>query len=308
MNMQRIGGWAAIVEAAAYGFGIAVGFSALAAFMGGTLDPSETVAFIGDHHSLLYVWNTVIYLLFGVALVVLVIALHQRLEGAAPGLVNTATAFGLVWAGLVLASGMIFNVGMDVVIDLHAAGDAGAASTWIAISAVQDGLGGGNELVGGVWTLLVSWAALRAKVLPRGLNGLGMIVGVAGIVTILPAASSLGIVFGLGQLVWFAWLGAVMTRSAVVDRRTSPLGRSPRGVARIHSDDRRSHRATTYANGSKAPCVLPAHGRTRRTRLDVIMKNSRTIARSSARSCSPHSSSTAWARPWRRARPREASP
>ena len=228
MNMQRIGGWAAIVEAAAYGFGIAVGFSALAAFMGGTLDPSETVAFIGDHYSLLYVWNTVIYLLFGVALVVLVIALHQRLEGASPGLVNTATAFGLVWAGLVLASGMIFNVGMDVVIDLQAAGDAGAASTWIAISAVQDGLGGGNELVGGVWTLLVSWAALQAKVLPRGLNGLGMIVGVAGIVTILPAASSLGIVFGLGQLVWFAWLGAVMARGGVVTagRRSSVEARA----------------------------------------------------------------------------------
>jgi len=115
MNMQRIGGWAAIVEAAAYGFGIAVAFSALAAFMGGTLDPIETVAFIVDHHSLLYVWNTVIYLLFGVALVVLVIALHQRLEGASPGLVNTSSAFGLVWAGLVLASGMVFNVGMDVV-------------------------------------------------------------------------------------------------------------------------------------------------------------------------------------------------
>ena len=222
MNMQRIGGWAAIVEAAAYGFGIAVAFSALAAFMGGTLDPTETVSLIVEQHTLLYVWNTVIYLLFGVALVVLVLALHQRLEGASSGLVNTATAFGLVWAGLVLASGMVFNVGMDVVIDLHAAGDPGAASTWTAISAVQDGLGGGNELVGGVWTLLVSWAALRAKVLPRSLNALGMIAGVAGIVTILPGAASLGIVFGLGQLAWFAWLGAVMIRSGV-----APAGRRP---------------------------------------------------------------------------------
>lgn len=227
MNMQRIGGWAAIVEAAAYGFGIAVAFSALAAFMGGTLDPIETVAFIADHYALMYVWNAVIYLLFGVALVVLVIALHQRLEGAPPGLVHTATAFGLVWAGLVLASGMVFNVGMDVAIGLHAAGDPGVASTWIAISAVQDGLGGGNELVGGVWTLLVSWAALRAKVLPQGLNGLGMIVGVAGIVTILPAAASLGIVFGLGQLVWFAWLGAVMIGS-----RVATAGRHPSVAAR----------------------------------------------------------------------------
>ncbi len=223
MSMQRLGGLAAIIEAAAYVFGIAVGFSALAPFMAGTFGPLETVTFIAEHHALLYVWNAIILLLFGGVLVVLVLALHRHLRNAAPGLVATATAFGIIWAGLVIASGMIFNVGTSMVVDLIATDAGGAASTWQAISIVQDGLGGGNELVGGLWTLLVSWAALQARALPRVLNLLGIAVGVAGVITIVPGLSSVGIVFGLGQIVWFAWLGIAMvrTRARATNERTA---------------------------------------------------------------------------------------
>jgi len=206
MSMQRLGGLAAIIEAAAYVFGIAVGFSALAPFMAGTFGPLETVTFIAEHHALLYVWNAIILLLFGGVLVVLVLALHRHLRNAAPGLVATATAFGIIWAGLVIASGMIFNVGTSMVVDLIATDAGGAASTWQAISIVQDGLGGGNELV-----------------LPRVLNLLGIAVGVAGVITIVPGLSSVGIVFGLGQIVWFAWLGIAMvrTRARATNERTA---------------------------------------------------------------------------------------
>lgn len=226
-RMQRIGGIAAIFQAAAYAFGIAVAFSALAAYMTGALDRAETVAFIADNQALLYVWNGVIYIAFGVALVVLVLALHRRLGEASRGLVQTATTFGLIWAGLVLASGMIFNVGTSVVVDLLPSDPDAAASTWLAVAAVQDGLGGGNELVGGLWTLLVSWVALRTGVFAKAMNILGIVAGVAGVVTILPGLAEVGIVFGLGQLVWFAWLGVAM----LVDR--APVeGRARTAVAR----------------------------------------------------------------------------
>ena len=49
--------------------------------------------------------------------------------------------------------------------------------------------------------------------LPRALNYLGLVVGGAGILTIVPALGELGgIMFGLGQIVWFVWLGMVMLR------------------------------------------------------------------------------------------------
>jgi hypothetical protein len=125
-----------------------------------------------------------------------------------------ATALGLIWAGLVIASGMIFNIGTGVVVDLYATDPTQAATIWLAIDTVVNGIGGGNEVVGGLWLLLVSWAALRVGELPRGLNYLGLAVGLAGTLSTIPALGEIGgMIFGLGQIVWFVWLGVVMLRS-----------------------------------------------------------------------------------------------
>ncbi|MBV7339417.1 hypothetical protein KFU94_66625 [Chloroflexi bacterium TSY] len=40
--------------------------------------------------------------------------------------------------------------------------------------AVLNGIGGGVEVLGGLWVLLVSWAALRNGELPRVLHYLGV--------------------------------------------------------------------------------------------------------------------------------------
>ncbi|MBX3286881.1 MAG: hypothetical protein KF703_16150, partial [Actinobacteria bacterium] len=87
-----------------------------------------------------------------------------------------------------------------------------AASLWSAIDAVADGLGGGNEVVGGVWVLLVSVAGRRSGLLPRGANVLGIVSGIAGLVTVVPGLQDLGMVFGLGLIVWFGWVGAALLR------------------------------------------------------------------------------------------------
>lgn len=41
------------------------------------------------------------YVVFGIFLVVLALALYERLKAGAPAMAQTATAFGLIWAGLV---------------------------------------------------------------------------------------------------------------------------------------------------------------------------------------------------------------
>jgi hypothetical protein len=75
-------------------------------------------------------------------------------------------------------------------------------------------LGNANgEILGGFWALLVSLAALRVGGLPKGPIFLGLLVGVVGIITILPGLIDLVGVFALGQIVWFVWLGIVLLRS-----------------------------------------------------------------------------------------------
>jgi len=80
---------------------------------------------------------------------------------------------------------------------------------------VASGLGNSNgEILGGLWTLLVSLAALRAGGLPKGLNILGLCVGAVGIISLIPGLTDLMIgVFGLSQIIWFVWLGIVLLRS-----------------------------------------------------------------------------------------------
>ena len=209
-DLQKLGGIAALIEAALYITGFALFLT--------VLDPSgydghvQKVAFLADNQVASYIANLLIYVVFGVVLVVLVLALHARLKKGSPAIMQTATAFGLIWAGLVIASGMIANIGNSTVVGLFSENQDQAVALWLAIVTVQEALGGGNEIVGGLWVLLLSWAALRAGKLPKVLNYLGVLVGLAGILTVVPAFDVLMDVFGLGQIVWFAWLGIVMLR------------------------------------------------------------------------------------------------
>jgi hypothetical protein len=72
-----------------------------------------------------------------------------------------------------------------------------------------------------LWFLLQSWAALRARELPRILNYLGVVTGVAGILSVL-ALTDLTAVYGLGLIIWFVWLGIIMLRRSPVSAAKKP--------------------------------------------------------------------------------------
>ena len=78
---------------------------------------------------------------------------------------------------------------------------------------MQRGVGGEIEIVGSLWILLVSAAALRTGGLPRALNYFGVVIGVAGLLTVVPALEAPGPVFGLGLIVWFVRVGIFLWRS-----------------------------------------------------------------------------------------------
>ena len=221
-DLQKVGGVAALIAAATWVVGI-VFFLALltpAGYFDAGVDPVEKAAFLADNQAIVSVSYLTSFVVFGMFLVVLALALHKRLKAGAPAMAQAATAFGLIWAGLVIASGMVANIGIGKVVDLYGTDPAQAGSLWLSLDMVVFGLGGGNEIAGGLWVLLASWAALRAGQLPRPLNYLGVVFGVAGLLTVVPAlevlwaVELLGAVFGLGLIVWFVWLGIVMLRSS----------------------------------------------------------------------------------------------
>jgi hypothetical protein len=128
-----------------------------------------------------------------------------------PNLSIIASAFGIIWVGLVIASGMIANIGLNSVIEIGIEEPQKAISIWTSVGIVSEGLGGGNEIVGGVWVLLLSIAAFKYSFFSKPLNLLGLLVALAGVLTILPF-DVFKEIFGISQIVWFIWIGISMIR------------------------------------------------------------------------------------------------
>ncbi len=212
-NLQKLGGIAALYLATAYLVGIVLFLFVLD--YPNIVDPAQKVALLVDKQLVIYATNLLLYVIFGVLLVVLALALYERLKASAPAMMQVATTLGIIWAGSLVASGMVANAGIAPVVALYGQDPAQAALTWLGIESVASGLGNGNgEILGGLFTLLVSGAALRSGGLPQFLNYLGVVVGLVGIVSTLPGLSDLVGIFGLSQLVWFVWLGLILLRQS----------------------------------------------------------------------------------------------
>ncbi|EAQ67109.1 hypothetical protein MED121_14319 [Marinomonas sp. MED121] len=169
-----------------------------------TADTVSKLAYLVDNQLMLSVVYLVMYVLFGVLLAILVIALHHRLKEKMPLISQLSAVFGVVWVGLVIASGMLINIGLASVV---ATSEPESAMTlWRTIKIIVEGIGGGNEVVGGLWVLLLSVAALKSDQLSKLTNYLGLLVGSAGLLTLYPAEVFTEI-FGLSQIIWFIVLG-----------------------------------------------------------------------------------------------------
>ena len=213
-NLQKMGGVAALIDAATYLVAIGL-FLTLLAPMGNTeLDFGQFMAFFMDNQIIVFIWDLLSYMVNGVFLVILALALYDRLKAGSPAMAQVATVLGLIWAVMVFASGFITIYGYEVLANLYGKDPAQAATLKLVLETVTLGLDHSDRFLGCLWVLLVSWAALRSGALPKALNYLGMVIGIPGIIsTLFPAFNELGIAFGLGIIVWWIWLGIVMLRN-----------------------------------------------------------------------------------------------
>jgi hypothetical protein len=209
-NLQKAGGFSAIYLAASM-LAAMVYFLAVARVPGGA-SAAERLAALGASRGPQYLMTLAVYVVFGLVLVVLAAALRGRVSDGAEALVAAATPIAFIWAGLLVASGMIFNVGMESCLTLARTDPGQAAALWASTELVSTGLSGNGEIVGGSWMLLVSLAGLRSKRLPVGVNVLGLVVAAVGISAVIPALKDLAAAFGLGQIAWFVWLGIVLLK------------------------------------------------------------------------------------------------
>jgi len=209
-KIQKIGGICAILEALIYIFAFII-YGGILVYPNANASAVEQLSFLTDNYLTLSILNLISYVLFGIILAVLVLAIHQRLKNHSPIFTNLASIFGIIWVGLVIASGMIGNIGLNSVLDIGVKESENAMLIWSSISIISEGLGGGNEIIGGIWVLLISTIAFKKNIFSKLLNLLGLIVGIAGILTIYPLEIFTEI-FGISQIIWFLWVGISMIR------------------------------------------------------------------------------------------------
>lgn len=216
-NLQKMGGIAALIGAATNLLGAVVYAILLVpkGFGSEDPDPSRIVALLANNQAIMRLWLQIIWLVFGVCLIFLALALYERLKAGSPALAQVVTAFTLIWAILVVVVGALSINNLSTVVELYGKNPAQAATVWLTLDSVETGLGagGGETIVTGLWFLLLSWAALQARALPRLLNYLGVVVGLAGVLYVFTASDAVLSVNALGLIVWFVWLGIVMLRS-----------------------------------------------------------------------------------------------
>ena len=215
MTLQKIGGLAGLTCAATYIFGFVLLVTLLAplGFGSSNIDARAIVEFIESGGGILILWNTVIYILNSLALVVLVVAVHAKLRKDTPEWAEVTRALGLIWATLVLGAGMLANVGVERAAYLAPIDMNRAVALWETLHAVELGLGGGNEIAGGVWIGCVSLAGWIRQSLGKVTVGLGLLTGAGGLLTLIPIlGDTAGAVFGLGAIAWFIAIGLTLIR------------------------------------------------------------------------------------------------
>jgi len=75
-DLRKMGGLAALIQAATF----VIGFGFFATNSTENFSPAQYLAYLAENHVILQILNLILYVVFGVFLVVLSLALHDRLK------------------------------------------------------------------------------------------------------------------------------------------------------------------------------------------------------------------------------------
>lgn len=176
------------------------------------LPAKEKFNYILENKHQLTLWYFVIYVLFGIFLIPLVFIIKNYFNNTKWS--KLTSIFGYIWAAFVIASGFIFIIGIEKVSAIQVV-DEQKLTIWNTISILQEALGGGIELIGGFWVMLIGINGFIDKKGGLFFNVFSLLLGLIGVVTIIPFLFNLGGVFGLLQIIWFIVLGFKLQKNRI---------------------------------------------------------------------------------------------
>jgi hypothetical protein len=218
MKLQKLGGYASIVSVCA--IVLSIGITALTAtrlgirlFSNTPVDPLKIMAAYESAPNAFRA-SQPFSVIMAIALVLVALALQERMRAKAPTLTRLAVVAGSVAFALMLAGTLISATGMASI------AHAKDVSAYRAFTAVQNGISMAGLNAWGWALLFMGCAALQTRALPRILGYICLVCGIlAGIGLVLPTVSvpgTAGLVILLAtvalNVIGAIWLGVVLIR------------------------------------------------------------------------------------------------
>jgi len=150
-SLRMAGATSALLMATIYLLGFFVFFLALDP--GRTLTPDESVQFLNKNRVIVL---PTMFVLAGFVLLLLVQSLAAEVKDRRPWQSQTTLIIGSIWCVMLVLAGFIYLTGMQAVFNLYPENAEQATALALMVKTVFESLGGGNELIGGVWTVLIS--------------------------------------------------------------------------------------------------------------------------------------------------------
>ena len=168
----------------------------------GATTASEQLTIISNNSVLVHITTLHIYIIFSFGIILLATYLYLKLKEQQPVLGLLSLITGVIWATILIASGFISMAVTTLLMNGTVASDL--TSAWQAIDIISNALGGGNELMGGIFTGLVSLAMYKARFSGMATSILGGLVFIGGTISALPYLADIGIgIFVISQILWF---------------------------------------------------------------------------------------------------------
>ncbi len=167
-----------------------------------TTSASDKLHIISSNPVLVHITTLHIYVIFSFGIILLATYLYMKLKNSQPILSLLSLITGLIWATILIASGFISMTVTTLFMNGIVASEL--ASAWQAIDIISNALGGGNELIGGVFTGLLSLTMYKARFSGVITSILGVLVFIGGTISALPYLTDIGIgIFVISQILWF---------------------------------------------------------------------------------------------------------
>jgi hypothetical protein len=147
-TLQKVGGISALVCAGTYILALGLLTTVLTPMADGSLPFDQFIAFFLPHQTLVFVWHFSMYLVNGTFLTLLTLALYQEIKTGAPALARAAACFGLLWAGLVFASGFITLYGWEIIGRLATVDPAQASMLRLVVDTITIGIDHSDRFLG----------------------------------------------------------------------------------------------------------------------------------------------------------------